>query len=121
LTQNIPSFFIGNGFGAYFYDNFNFFSSMLMKDSFRPEELASGRYGRPHDTFAAVPLANGVIGLFLLLKLTYLYTKRAIRYNFLGFSSILFLCLAFYFNSQLALAGLLMLFASFKKIENDFI
>lgn len=116
ITQNFFSFFTGNGFGAYFYDNFNFFSSMRMKDSFRPEELMSGKYGRPHDTFAAVPLANGIIGLFLLLKLTYYYTKRAMKYNFLGFSAILFLCLAFYFNSQLALAGLLMLYASFKKI-----
>jgi hypothetical protein len=116
ITQNLFSFFIGNGFGAYFYDNFNFFSNMRMKGAFRPEEIISGKYGRPHDTFAAVPLANGLIGLFLILKLTYYYTKRALKYNFLGFSAILFLGLAFYFNSQLGLAGLLMLFASFKKI-----
>lgn len=114
--QNPINLFLGSGFGSFFYDNFNFFGNMEMTNAFRDIEISTRKYGRPHDTIAAVPLANGLLGLYFIFKLTFKYLRRGLKYNFLAFGAIPWLGLAFYYNPQFALVGLLMVFTSFKKI-----
>ena len=107
--------FFGQGYGAYFYDYFKVFDGIDLSFAFRYEETISGRYGRPHDTIAAVPLSNGLFGLSLLVYLIFKYLSK-IKYNFLAIAVLPWLLLTFYYNSQFALVGLVMLYASEKKI-----
>ncbi len=114
--RNPIKLLFGSGYGAYFHDHYNLFEGMDLRSGFRKEEVLAGRYGRPHDTLVAVPLANGFFGLFLLLGVVYGYILR-IKYNFLAFAVVPWLLLAFYFNSQFGVVGLIMLYASQKRLS----
>lgn len=101
----------GAGFGSYFHDFTNILSRSDLSDAFRTLEIQNGRYGRPHDMPAAVPLANGLLGLLLLLQLAFKYLKRVSR-DPLNLSVYPFLLLSFYYNHQFALVGILLLIIS---------
>lgn len=113
--RNPIKLLFGSGYGSYFYDHYGLFQGMDLKTGFRQQEILMGKFGRPHDTLVAVPLANGFLGLFFILKLVYQYIMR-IKYNFLAFAVVPWLLLTFYFNSQFGIVGLLMLYASQKNL-----
>lgn len=101
----------GAGFGSYFHDFTNILSRSDLSDAFRTIEIENGRFGRPHDMPAAVPLANGLLGVILLIKVAYKYLKR-IESDPFNFAVYPFLLLSFYYNHQFALIGLLLLVIS---------
>ena len=114
--KNPIKFLFGSGYGSYFYDESNLFRDIDLRSAFRPIEVKTGKFGRPHDTLVAVPLANGFIGLALLIRLVYRYILR-MKHNFLAFAVIPWLFLTFYYNSQFGLVGLIMLYSSEQKLN----
>lgn len=105
-------FIFGMGYGGYFTDSLSLFGGLdLTTGGWAEEVVKSGHFNMGHDTFASVPLFNGFIGLFLLFKIVYIYVKR-IRYNMCAFAAIPWLFLTFYFNTQLAISGIILLYAS---------
>lgn len=109
----------GSGYGGYFIDHLNMFDGMdLENGGFSHADVSSGYFHTAHDTFAAVPLLNGVLGFGIIMKLSINYIKK-IKYNFCAFAAIPWLLLTFYFNSQLALTGVFFLFAAEYNIEKQ--
>lgn len=102
----------GSGYGGYFIDHLNMFAGIdLENGGFSQPDVVSGYFHTAHDTFAAVPLLNGVFGLWIVLKYSIKYIKRT-NNNFCAFAAVPWLLLTFYFNTQLALTGVFFLFAS---------
>lgn len=102
----------GSGYGGYFVDHLNMFAGFdLEKGGFSHADVASGCFHTAHDTFAVVPLINGLIGLWIIINFSIKYIKR-IKYNFCAFAAFPWLLLTFYFNVQLALTGVFLLFAA---------
>lgn len=105
-------FIFGMGYGGYFTDSLSLFGGLdLTSGGWSEEVVKSGHFNMGHDTFASVPLFNGFFGLYLIFKIVFLYAKR-IRSNMYAFAAIPWLFLTFYFNTQLAISGLLLLYAS---------
>lgn len=105
-------FIFGMGYGGYFTDSLSLFGGLdLTSGGWSDEVVKSGHFNMGHDTFASVPLFNGFFGLYLIFKIVFLYAKR-IRSNMYAFAAIPWLFLTFYFNTQLAISGLLLLYAS---------
>lgn len=102
---------LGTGYGGYFYDYINGFATSDLSHAFSQYEISTGRFSRPHDTLAAVPLVNGIVGLWWIVKLSIFYIKRYQR-NFLSLATIPWLLLTFYYNPQYGLVGLIMLYVS---------
>ena len=109
----------GMGYGGYFTDVTGLLEYIKLDESaFSIEDISSGYFHYAHDTFCSVPLLNGFYGLYLLIKIVIKYICR-IKYNFLALAAIPWLFLTFYFNTQLALAGMMMLFGSeYIKLSN---
>ncbi len=115
--KNPLALLFGKGFGSYFTDHMQLLRTMNLDSAFQENEILSGKYPRPHDTVVAVPLSNGVIGLIYLFYVSYKYLGN-IRVNLLSCSVIPWLLLTFFYNSQFAIVGLIMLYASFYKFKN---
>lgn len=111
LTDNPIKVLLGTGYGGYFFDYINGFAISDLSHAFSQYEISTGRFSRPHDTFAAVPLVNGIVGLWWVVKLSILYAKKY-QQNFLSLASIPWLLLVFYYNPQYGLVGLIMLYVS---------
>lgn len=110
------SVIFGTGYGGYFYDHLNILSQSDLSHAFSDYEINTGRYSRPHDTYAAVPLVNGVIGLFLLVKTAIQYIKNY-KTNFFSLAAVPWLLLTFYYNAQFAIIGLLLLYISSSNLQ----
>ncbi|MDM8336361.1 hypothetical protein [Mediterranea massiliensis] len=117
-NENPLKVLLGTGYGGYFTDHINGFANCDLSHAFSQYEISTGRFSRPHDTFAAVPLVNGVLGLWCLLRLSFLYIKKY-KSNFLSLASIPWLILTFYYNSQYALVGLILLYVSDLQLNTD--
>jgi hypothetical protein len=117
---NIFHWMFGMGYGGYFTDETGLLriTPTIDRDAFSTTDIISGYFHSAHDTFCTVPLFNGFVGLFLLLKIVFLYIKR-VKYNFLAMSAIPWLFLTFYFNPQLGLTGLMFLFAAEYSINGE--
>lgn len=102
----------GMGYGGYFIDVTGLLGQLnLGEGAFSMEDIKTGYFHTAHDTFCSVPLINGFFGLYLLIRIVIKYIYR-IKYNFLATAAIPWLLLTFYFNTQLALVGMMMLFGS---------
>lgn len=102
----------GRGYGGYFTDSLHLFNAIILDEGAFPDDMInSGRFATAHDTFAVVPLLNGLLGLFLIIKISWLYIKR-IKNNFLVFASVVWLLFTFYYNTQYAITGIFFLFSS---------
>lgn len=108
----------GKGYGSYFSDNLGLLPLLDSKYSFPAEEIFANRMGSPHDTFSAVPLANGWLGFLVLYRMVFKYFRR-IRHNFLAFAAIPWLGFVFYYNPIFGLVAMLMLYASEKEINTN--
>ncbi len=110
----------GQGYGGFFTDSLSLFYSGidLEKGAWPPEMVASGRFSTAHDTFAVVPLLNGIWGFYLIFKISWRYIKN-VRYNYLAFASLIWLLFTFYYNTQYAVIGTFFLFCSEKNLLND--
>lgn len=102
----------GKGYGGYFTDSLGLFVGIdLTNGAFSDEQIAKGVFTTAHDTFATVPLFNGIVGLYLLMKLC-IKGGLKVRYNFLYLTVIPWLFLMFYFNTQFAATGIFFLYAA---------
>lgn len=100
---------LGMGYGGYFTDELNIFQGLqVWKGGWSEEIVRSGKYPSAHDTYSVVPLLNGIIGLFLLLKLAYHYIIE-IKNNYLNFAIVPWIIFAFYFSTSIALIGIFFL------------
>ena len=103
--NNLFVLILGNGYGGYFEDHFGLFDAVNLEEgAWQGEDLHTGRYHSGHDTMVTVPLYNGFLGLFLLLRICIQYIKR-IPQNFLSSISFLWIVLVFYYDTVLAVGG----------------
>lgn len=110
--QNPFILLFGNGYGGYFEDHFNYFVGLdLEHGAWHADEVASGKFHSGHDTIVSVPLLNGLVGLFFLIKISWQYIKR-IKYNYFNAMAFLWILLVFYSNTILAYIGVFLLFAA---------
>jgi hypothetical protein len=109
--------FIGHGYGGYFTDSLHMFSHLdLIGGAYSIDVVSMGQFPRAHSSFPSTLLYNGLSGLFLILFLCIKYIKK-IKLNFLSFAAIILFLYGFYFNLQLALTAVFILFASEYKIK----
>ena len=117
--SNPFALFFGNGFGGFFQDNLGLFTGIdLSHGAFKDEIVASGRFTTGHDTMVTVPLFNGLVGLFLVIKITWQYVKR-INKNYMSSIAFFWLFLMFYFNTIYAMIGLFGLIGAEYSFENE--
>lgn len=101
---------LGKGYGGYFQDHFNYFSHLdLYNGAFSDKAIMTGHFYTGHDTMVTVPMFNGLIGLFLLIRFVLLCIKFS-KNNFLILSVILFLLLLFYFDTLIGTTGVFFLY-----------
>lgn len=109
----------GNGYGGYFEDKLGLFAGLdLTVGAWKENVVATGRFPSGHDTMVTVPLFNGLIGLFLVIKICWLYIKR-IPFNYLNSVAFFWIVLMFYFNTNFAFIGLFALVAAEYDVANQ--
>ena len=109
-----PLYFIfGRGYGGYFQDSLGLFEGWdLSEGAFADDAIRLGKFPTAHTTFNMVPLLNGFVGLFLVFKLVWSYFKRSITGSPLALTAVLWLLFMFYFNIQIGIIGVFLLYAS---------
>ncbi|GEM_PF-1752589 len=117
FISNPYFFFFGKGYGGYFSDLTGILANSDLSAAFPDEQVKLDQFSRPHDTFASVPLVNGLLGLVFILYVVYRYIKR-IKYDYFALAVIPWLLLTFYYNFQFAYVGLLMLFLTERNEES---
>lgn len=116
--QNPVKLLFGKGYGGYFEDYFNYFSHInLYQNAFSDKSIASGHFYTGHDTMVTVPMFNGLIGLFLLLRFVWKSIKFS-KNNFLILSSVPFLLLTFYFDTLIGVTGVVLLYIGSLNLRN---
>lgn len=117
--KNPLTLLFGKGYGGYFTDNFNFFSGLnLYNGAFSNKSIILGKFYTGHDTLVTVPMLNGILGLYLILKLV----VRCLNYsrnNYIILSAIQFLLLIFYFDTLIGITGVLLLFVGSIELYDD--
>lgn len=121
LYEGIHNPFIllfGKGYGGYFQDHFQYFSHLnLYGGAFSDKAILTGHYYTGHDTMVTVPMFNGLIGLFLILKLVWKGIKLS-KNNYLTLSVVPFLLLVFYFDTLIGVTGVLLLYVGDINLRN---
>ena len=108
----------GHGYGGYFVDTLNLFSQIdLTVGAYSPEIVSIGHFPRAHGAIPSTLLYNGLIGLFLIVNIGIKYIYK-MKNNFLAFGAIILFFYGLYFNVQLALTTVLILFASEYNIKS---
>ena len=109
---------LGNGYGGYFTDELNLFNGLDVWQGGWPEAVCkSGIYPSGHDTFASVPLVNGLWGLFILIRIAILYL-RSFRKSFLVMAVVPWLFLTFYANINYAYIAIFLLYAATFQLDS---
>ena len=110
--------FLGNGYGGYFEDGLNLFAGIdLSNGAWKDDNINTGRFYSGHDTMVTVPLFNGLLGLYMILRICWYYIKR-ININYMNATAIFWIILVFYYNTIFVFIGSFYLFASEYKEEN---
>ena len=111
--DNIINLLFGQGYGGYFEDKLGLFSHLHnLEDGGWPlKYVQDGRFPYAHDSFAIIPLLNGIIGLILIMWISITYIRR-IKINYMYFAVVPFLLISFYFSITYAVVGVFLLFAS---------
>lgn len=78
--ENLLDLIIGRGFGGYFEDKSNMLSSIdLSKGAFDKEQILTGHFTRPHESFNDIFLLTGFLGMILWSGLIIDQVKRMFR------------------------------------------
>lgn len=102
----------GNGYGGYFEDKLNLFAGIdLSVGAWSDDIIRTGRFPSGHDSIVTIPLFNGLIGIYLMIKMGWLYLKR-IPKNYLNSVIFFWFILKFYFNTIFAVIGIFCLLAA---------
>ncbi|MDN3671919.1 hypothetical protein QWY99_02410 [Flavobacterium branchiarum] len=120
LFSNPVYLLFGKGYGSYFSDDFRLLAGLDLVNAYKAVEISNNKYGGVHDSFSSIPLANGLIGLFLIFRLTIKYAKM-IKHNFMAYAAIPWLAFTFYYNVQFGIIAMLLLFSSefYLKSQNE--
>ena len=109
---------LGNGYGGYFTDELNLFNGLdVWQGGWSEAVCKSGIYPSGHDTFASVPLVNGLWGLFILIRIAILYL-RSFRKSFLVMAVVPWLFLTFYANINYAYIAIFLLYAATFQLDS---
>ncbi|WP_294958181.1 hypothetical protein [uncultured Flavobacterium sp.] len=111
LFNNPIYLLFGKGYGSYFSDDFKLLSGLDLVNAYKAVEISNNKYGGVHDSFSSIPLANGLIGLFLIFRLTVKYAKM-VKHNFMAYAAIPWLAFTFYYNVQFGIIAMFLLFSS---------
>jgi hypothetical protein len=113
-----PFFLVfGHGYGGYFTDSLGLFRGIdLSMGAYAPDAIIRQQFPRPHGAVPCTLLCNGLIGLFLIVRLGLKYVKK-IEGNFLAFAGIILFFYGLYFNNLLAITSVFVIFASEHKID----
>lgn len=119
-SRNNPFYLLfGRGYGGYFTDELGLFIGLeVWKGGWNEKIVSSGRYPTAHDTFAVVPLCNGIVGIILILYMSWLFITK-IKTNYLNFAAIPWLLLTFYFSTLCAIIGIFFLVGGQFDIDNE--
>ncbi len=111
--HNVFALFFGKGFGGYYTDSLDLFSGIdLSRGAFSYD--AAIKYGRFYNGHGAIPslsLYNGLIGLFLMLKLAFSYLKNVDK-TFLVFAAFVLMVQNFFFDLYGCLSFTIALFGT---------
>ncbi|PRZ21003.1 hypothetical protein [Flavobacterium granuli] len=111
LFSNPFFLLFGKGYGSYFSDDFKLLANMDLINAYKDIEISNNKYGGVHDSFSSIPLANGLIGVFLVFRLVIKYIKM-INHNFMAYAAIPWLAFTFYYNVQFGIIAMLLLYSS---------
>ncbi|MEN1968867.1 hypothetical protein WMZ97_12440 [Lentibacillus sp. N15] len=120
--ENLIDLIVGRGFGGYFEDKSNMFSTLdLSKGAFSDNQILTGQFVRPHESFNDIFLMNGVIGIGLWIGLIVEQLKKTLkdkRVSFYSLISLIFIILMWNTYVLLLYFGLIFVYVS-KYGESD--
>ena len=116
--HNIFAFIFGNGYGGYYTDSLHFFDGIdLSRGAFSDESAASGHFYTAHSAIPSVLHYNGLIGLFYMLRIAFLYLHRVDK-TFMVFAAFVLFVQSFYFDMYGCFSYFMALFAAEYMINN---
>lgn len=96
--NNIFTLFFGNGYGGYFTDSLQLFANIdLSQGAYSDDMIRTGCFYKAHSVYPCAILFNGLIGLYMLLKLGFSYLYH-IDKTFLVFAAFILFMYGFYFD-----------------------
>jgi hypothetical protein len=119
LFSNPFFLLFGKGYGSYFSDDFKLLANMDLINAYKSIEISSNKYGGVHDSFSSIPLANGLVGIILIVRLVIKYFKM-IKHNFMAYAAIPWLAFTFYYNVQFGIVAMLLLFCSEFELKSNY-
>lgn len=115
--QNPLGLIFGKGYGGTFTDSTGMFALVDVSNGGYPMEVVqSGKYGAPHSFLPNILLFNGLVGLYMIVKLAIKYFRQ-IKYTPLIFATYTLFFYSFYFNTNLFITTSFALFAAEYKIQ----
>lgn len=116
LKENYIDLLIGRGFGGYFEDKSNLFYNINLYDGvFSNEEILTGRYIRPHESWNTILLMNGFLGIIIWIGILISLIKDLIKNNIKSIYKIVaFLFFSLMWNTYVILScfGLICLYVT---------
>lgn len=111
-VHNIFALFFGKGYGGYYTDSLHFFDGIdLSRGAFSYEAALQGRFYNAHSAIPSLSHYNGLIGLFLMLKLAFLYLRK-VEKTFLVFAAFVLFVQSFYFDMYGCFSFIMALFGA---------
>lgn len=107
----------GKGYGGHFTDSLGLFEGLTLLGGYADDVIASGKFTTAHSVYPNALLYNGVIGLFLLIRIGIRYLKQ-MKYTFLTFAALLLFLYGFYFNPIMLTCCIFMLYGAEYKLQN---
>lgn len=107
----------GKGYGGHFTDSLGLFEGLTLMGGYADDVIASGKFTTAHSVYPNALLYNGVIGLFLLIRIGIKYLKQ-MKYTFLTFAALLLFLYGFYFNPIMLTCCIFMLYGAEYKLQN---
>lgn len=114
--------FFGRGYGGQYYDVSHMFENIDLTDgggAFSIEAVKSGKFGYAHSFLPMILLWNGVLGLFLLVRMGIQYLKK-VKISPMFFAAFILFFYSFYFNPSIFIAVSFCLFgAEYKLVKEE--
>lgn len=106
----------GKGYGGHFTDSLGLFNGLTLMGGYSDDVIASGKFTTAHSVYPTALLYNGIIGLFLLVRMGVKYLRN-MKHTFLTFAALVLFLYGFYYNSIILLCCIFMLYAAEYKLQ----
>lgn len=106
----------GKGYGGHFTDSLGLLNGLTLIGGYTDEVIASGKFTTAHSVYPNALLYNGIIGLFLLIRIGIRYLRK-IKYTFLVFAALLLFLYGFYYNPIILICCIFMLYGAEYKLQ----